>query len=72
MFLGALDYGLLFSTVVPLNIFEDLQMLHDVVVEETGDDVLPAVRYHFLCKTQRNTNYSNLNWSCIARQLTCQ
>ena len=33
-----------------------------IVVEKTRDDVLPAVRYHYLCETQRNTNYGNLNW----------
>ena len=31
-------------------------------MKKTRDDVLPAVRYHCLCETQRNTNYGNLNW----------
>ena len=31
-------------------------------MEKTRGDVLPAVRYHCLCQTQRNTNYDNLNW----------
>ena len=51
-----------------LSYHQSCKVLYREFVEKTRGDVLPAVRYHCLCQTQRNTNYDNLNW--VAVQLT--